>query len=84
MKPMLTLAVMMMFSVASAAAQSAINATTTDGKKVILSKDGTWKYASAPDTSQRAAALTYEKPSTASEVLVLNRGAASFNYDASI
>jgi hypothetical protein len=79
MKPMLALAVMMMLSMASAAAQSTTNATTTDGKKVILSKDGTWKYASAPDVSQPAAALTYEKPSTASAVLVLNKGAASFS-----
>ncbi|MGA8011616.1 MAG: hypothetical protein WB949_04230, partial [Candidatus Acidiferrales bacterium] len=83
MKPMLALTVMMMLSMASAAAQSTTNATTTDGKKVILSKDGTWKYASAADASQPAAALTYEKPSTASAVLVLNKGAASFSYDAS-
>jgi hypothetical protein len=59
MKLVVTLAVMMMFSVASVAAQSTTSATTTDGKKVILSTDGTWKYAPALDASRPAAASTH-------------------------
>lgn len=69
--------------VGHALAQSTINATTEDGRKVILSQDGTWQYVSPSNVIQgtEAASSTYTKPKTATKVLTINKGAASLSYD---
>jgi len=52
---------------AALAAQAPMKATTDDGKKILLSPDGTWKYAEAPAALSvvKGALAGYTKPKTA-------------------
>jgi hypothetical protein len=62
-------------------AQSSIGATTDDGRKVLLSQDGTWKYAPAASDQKDASVASFEKGGKATEVLSINKGMASVSYD---
>lgn len=62
-------------------AQAPLTATTPDGKKVILSSDGTWKFAPETREQSQAKVKSYNRSDEAREVLDLNNGAIKFFYD---
>ena len=67
-----------------ALAQASLNAITEDGKKILLWPDGTWKYAPSAETAKQATSLEFKKAAAATEVLSLNKGAASESYDPNV
>jgi hypothetical protein len=64
-----------------ALAQSTTKATTADGKQVLLSSDGTWKYVEVVSTAGKASQEKFSKPQKATAVLTLNKGKCSLWYD---
>jgi len=77
----LVLAASLFLTATQVAAQKPLVATTEDGQRVILSQDGTWKYAPAPTAAPQAGTAAFTRPSTATSVLTLNKGAATVRYD---
>lgn len=79
------LGIALSLSTGSILAQTTLNATTEDGQQVILSTDGTWRYATAGvPLGKDSPGAAYITPSAATKVLTVNKGAASLNYDPAI
>lgn len=62
-------------------AQAPVKATTEDGKQVLLLQDGTWKYAQPAPPDEKAGQSSYTKATAATQVLSINKGAASLSFD---
>jgi hypothetical protein len=75
----LTLLLLLM-TVSTAFSQTTIKARTESGKDVILSSDGTWKYATDP-APHTATSSTMTKPAGAKSVFKAQHGGFSIWYD---
>ncbi len=62
-----------------AVAQDSLQATTQDGRKVILKSDGTWTYEAEAPTSPGASA--YQAPATATATETFSRGNFRIRYN---
>ncbi len=63
-------------------AQTTIRARTESGREVILSSDGTWRYAEEPKAPQ-SVDTKYSKPKTAKKLFKPSRGSFGIWYDES-
>ena len=64
----------------SAAAQNPLNATTDDGRKVVLYSNNTWKF--APETvAASAASGGHSRPASATSVVDIHAGVTRLSYD---
>jgi hypothetical protein len=73
------LGILLAVALSGMAGAGTIEATTSDGKKVILRPDGTWSY--VQPTKAGAEANRFEKPAAATEVLKSQKGFCEVWYD---
>jgi len=79
MRKTFVIGILLLLGMSSIVWAATIEATTSDGKKVILKPDGTWSYVQQPQatpTSDR-----FEKPAAATEVLRSKKGFCEIWYD---
>ena len=79
MRKTLFLAILLVLGMSGMVWAATIEATTSDGKKVILKPDGTWSY--AEESKAAPAGDRFEKPASATEVLKSQKGFCEVWYD---
>lgn len=76
---LMALVLVLSLLIAASTVAETMEATTSDGKKVILFPDGRWEYKEEAPSSQ--AMLSFKKPSNATEVLKSKKGFVELWYD---